>query len=144
MHLLLILCLCFASLVCGGRLNVIGHYPSYIETAKEIDAAYFDSNSSSCAPLTFDISACWQENEEWLRKAMQNEDTFLISTPQKLIRAGSFLANEIDFILTNGDDQVPIKYRYKLMLVPVWGKAVARRFAHKLHFYDESECTCGV
>jgi len=76
--------------------TVLGHFPGYIDKAKARGASYFDIGDAwdSLTP-----AQRWAANTHFLDKIAANGDQVLLSLPKTKIRPGSYLADEIQYLI---------------------------------------------
>ena len=83
-----------------SNITVLGHYPQYIETAKNVGARYFSYPTSTWNSLT--NAQQYRLNMEFLNKAIAQGQTIYLSTNAYAARAGSALATEIQYLISHG------------------------------------------
>jgi hypothetical protein len=76
--------------------TVLGSYPGYIAKAETRGASYFDLGDA------WDESRGWELNVAFLSGRVAARDTVLLSIPSSQVRAGSYLARELDYLTSNG------------------------------------------
>lgn len=86
------------AVVSGAR--VIGHYPAYIKLAKSLPAKYFD-----IAPEVWnamDEGSQWKLTKKFLDTGIARGDQFILATPLDKVKPGSWLEDEINYLLSQG------------------------------------------
>lgn len=78
----------------NGRQVVIGHYPEYINKAKQIGANYFDMGSA------WTPEAGRAANLKFLDNAIMNGNEIILSTPLKDVVEDSSLEMEINYFFS--------------------------------------------
>ena len=89
----------FGSTAGVGR-TVLGHFPEYLEKAKELGANRFSIPTSAWEQMS--TTARWAANQKFLDRAIARGDEFILATPANLARAGSYFAQELEYLASKG------------------------------------------
>jgi hypothetical protein len=79
---------------------VLGHYPEYIEKARELDARIFNIPSHIWSRMS-DVER-WAANQKFLDRAIARGDDVILATNAAAARAGSWFARELEYLATKG------------------------------------------
>jgi len=77
-------------------ITVLGHYPDYIIKAKELNATYLDFVEGTWDKLS--EAQRWAVNKQFLDEAIARGDKFVLAIPKTGVRAGSYLARELEYL----------------------------------------------
>jgi hypothetical protein len=84
----------------GAGTTVLGHFPAYVDLAKQLNANYLDF-----PPGTWDVltdAQRWAINQKFIDDAIARGDDFILATPPNAVRPGSYLDREIQYLLSQG------------------------------------------
>jgi len=75
--------------------TVLGHFPEYIQKAKQMGASYFDIGKNWSA---LSKAQQWATNQKFLNAIAKTGDQIYLSVSKTLIKAGSSLTKEIEYL----------------------------------------------
>ena len=79
---------------------VIGHYPEYVEMARQLKAKIF--NIPADIWMKMSSAEQWATNKLFIDKAIASRSEFILATPYDQIKVGSWLAMEVAYLLEHG------------------------------------------
>ena len=82
------------------RSVVLGHYPTYVELAQCLDMSYFEIEKSNLPHMCSE--AVWDANRRFLDTVVAEGVDFVLATPQRRARPGSWFARELDYLRSRG------------------------------------------
>lgn len=80
--------------------SVLGHFPGYVNTAESIGARYFNVPTEFFARMS--PVEQWAANTKFLDRLITRGDAVLLSTPAAEARAGSWFAQELEYLSSRG------------------------------------------
>jgi hypothetical protein len=89
-----------ASAVAGTTARVLGHHPEYLQVGEAIGAKVFDIPPKAWRAMS--EAAQWAANRKFLARGISEGAEFVMATPRSDIRAGSDLAEEVQYLLKRG------------------------------------------
>jgi RHS repeat-associated protein len=84
----------------GARTTVLGHYPQYVELAKQMSANRFQIPAKVWEQLS--DAERWAANQRFLDRAVARGDSIILATPITEMRLGSWYAREIEYLRSLG------------------------------------------
>jgi hypothetical protein len=94
----------FTAQVAGKAISVIGSYPGYLTLASAVGASAFSIPLEDWDELGAygGTEAQWAANQTFLDAAIAAGQKFVLSTPANAIKAGTWLAQEVGYLLSQG------------------------------------------
>jgi hypothetical protein len=76
--------------------TVLGHFPEYVNKARELGANYFNIPSNTWNKMT--DAERWAANKQFLDEALARGDRIVLATALDAVRPGTFLEREITYL----------------------------------------------
>ncbi len=80
--------------------KVIGHYPEYVELSTKLNTKPFSVPDNIWNKMT--LAEQWAANQKFLDRAIFKGTEFNLATPIDKIRQGSYLQEEIEYLMSQG------------------------------------------
>jgi len=80
--------------------RVIAHHPEYINLSKELGVRPFDIPTNAWNKMT--PTEQWAANQKFLDRAIAKEAEFVLATPLKEMRKGTFFEKEVKYLMSKG------------------------------------------
>ena len=85
---------------CQAGITVLGRFPAYINLAKDLGANFLNIPTEEFNALSPEDQ--WAANQAFLDRAVAAGDDFVLATAPELAREGSFYAQELAYLLSQG------------------------------------------